>query len=63
MGVLKGLYIYEKESKSEFKDWATDIPGECFNSVLDNWRDRVLKNDHIIEMDSFLKEVCPDWIK
>ena len=63
MGVLKGLYIYEKESKSEFKDWATDIPGECFNSILDNWQGRVLKDGHILEMDSFLKEVCPDWIK
>jgi len=30
MGILKGIYQFEKESTSEFKDWAVDVPGECF---------------------------------
>jgi hypothetical protein len=34
MGVLKGIYKYEQESKSKFKDWASDIPAECFGYLL-----------------------------
>ena len=62
MGVLKGLYIFEKDSKSEFKDWATDIPGECFTSIIDNWRGQVTKKAHLKEMDNFITEICPNWI-
>ena len=35
MRVLKGIYMYKYDSSSEFKDWATDIPGECFRSLLE----------------------------
>ncbi len=34
MGVLKGIYRYVNESESEFKDWATDIPEECFGYLI-----------------------------
>ncbi len=36
-GILKGIYQYEKESGSEFKDWATDVPEESFGSLLREW--------------------------
>ena len=26
MGILKGIYQYEEDSGSEFKNWATDVP-------------------------------------
>jgi len=48
MGVLKGIYMYEHDSNSEFKDWATDIPGECFRELLDKWKKHSLK--------------CPDFL-
>ena len=35
MGVLKGLYRYVNDSESEFKDWATDIPEECFSYLIE----------------------------
>ncbi len=34
MGVPKGIYKYVHESKSEFKDWAVDVPGECFSAIF-----------------------------
>jgi hypothetical protein len=34
MGVLKGLYQYEHESKSEFKGWGADVPGECYDHLV-----------------------------
>ena len=42
MGVLKGIYKYDQESKSEFKHWATDVPGECFSYLIDEWNKRNL---------------------
>lgn len=34
MGVLKELYLNEDESKSEFKGWVADVPGECYDHLL-----------------------------
>jgi hypothetical protein len=34
MRMLKGIYQYEEDSGSEFKDWATDVPGESFGYDL-----------------------------
>ena len=61
MGVLKGIYKYAHESKSEFKDWAIDVPGECFGYLLDEWKKRSKNNTEIKEMNSFLKKECSRW--
>jgi len=62
MGVMKGLYLYEEESESEFKDWATDIPGECFGGVLRKWAKG--RNDaDKKEMRAFIEEKCSGWAK
>ena len=36
-GILKGIYQYEESSGSEFKNWATDLPGESFGDILGEW--------------------------
>lgn len=61
MGVLKGLCQYDLESKSEFKDWATDIAPECFGFLLDKWRKKTPRKKHIKEMHNFISEQCPKW--
>jgi hypothetical protein len=63
MGVLKGIYMYEYDSSSEFKDWATDIPGEAFRSLLEKWKEQTKKKSDIKEMNEFLKRACENWIK
>ena len=63
MGILHGLYRFEKESKSEFKDWAVDAPGEYFGTVLDEWRDNCDSSDELEEMQTFIQENCPKWAK
>lgn len=60
MGLLKGLYLYQKESESEFKDWATDIPGECFGEVLRKWVKGQTDEDKK-EMRDFIAQECPEW--
>ena len=38
IGIIKGLLKFERESCSEFKDWATDAPLEFIDRVIDEWR-------------------------
>lgn len=38
MGLLWALYRFERESKSEFKNWAVDAPGECAQIVIKAWK-------------------------
>jgi hypothetical protein len=40
MGIAKGIYEYEENSTSEFKDWAIDIPGEMYSHIVDEWKKR-----------------------
>lgn len=62
MGVLKGIYRWEKESKSEFKDWAADVAGECFDFLLEEWQKKTTDENNIVEMDKFLKKECSQWV-
>ncbi len=63
MGVLKGLYRFDKEAKSEFRDWASDVAGECFEFVLKNWQKQKGNERFTGEMDEFIKVTCPKWAR
>ena len=61
MGILKGIYRFEDESVSEYKNWAADVPSEIFAVILDEWeKNRVSRRD-LDEMEEFLEENCPGW--
>ena len=61
MGILKGIYRYEEDSGSEFKDWATDVPGECFGYLLSEWKKRCNNKKDEKEMKNFLSKECHNW--
>ena len=61
MGILKGIYQFEKESKSEYKDWADDAPGEYFGEILDEWKNNCKNSEDVKEMEKFVKKNFPDW--
>ena len=61
MGILKGIYQFEKESNNEFKDWAVDAPGENFERVFDKWKECCTNLNDIKEMKKFVKKNFPDW--
>jgi len=63
MGVLKGLYRFDKEAKSEFRDWASDVAGECFGFVLKNWQKQKGNERFTEEMDEFIEVTCPKWAR
>ena len=61
MGILKGIYDFDKESSTEYKDWTVDAPAEFFTMVLDDWRKGTKKRKDLAEMNEFMKRNCPDW--
>ena len=38
IGIVKGLLLYDSESKSDFYDWVQDAPGEYIDRVIDEWK-------------------------
>lgn len=63
MGILKGIYQYVQESESEFKDWAIDIPDECFRYQLEEWKKRTKNKDALNDMNKFLEKECSNWVE
>jgi len=63
MGVLKGIYQFDQESESEFKEQAPDVPGDCFGGILDQWRQRCTRKHDIQDMNVFISRECPKWAK
>lgn len=61
MGILKGIYQFEKESENEFKDWAADAPRQNFEEVFDKWKKHCTNPDDIKEMKEFIGKNSPDW--
>jgi hypothetical protein len=54
MGLLLGIHRFDQESKSEFREWAGDIPGECFVDLLDEWRKSCSSAELHAQMNDFL---------
>ena len=61
MGAILGLYRYERESKSEFKDWCHDMPLCCAENVLENWRKQNAIPSAIATMNECIRQRCPKW--
>ena len=63
MGVLFGIYRYARESKSEFREWSVDIPGEFAGLLLDKWQKRHKATANVNALHNFIRERCPQWAK
>lgn len=62
-GVILGLYRYEKESKSEFRNWSEDLPLDSAGWLLDEWRERNVDKAMRDAMDDFIRGRCPEWAR
>jgi len=54
MGILKGIWRFEVESKSEFKDWAGDAPGENMVRLFEEWKKKSNNPKDIEEVKRFM---------
>lgn len=62
-GVILGIYRYMHESKSEFREWAADVPIDCAGALLTEWRERGQDSNSVAAMDEFIRVRCPNWVR
>lgn len=60
-GVILGIYRFEHETASEFHEWAVDMPLECADALLTEWRQRGHDSISDATMDGFIRDRCPTW--
>lgn len=63
MGVILGMYRFEHEFKSEFKEWSTDIPADCVEFLLRTWGKRQQETARTDAMLKFIGDRCPAWAR
>jgi len=63
MGILKGIYKFEKEATTEFQDWAVDDPHDNFKQVFEEWMEGNKDPKNLEEMYDFVKKNFPKWYK
>lgn len=61
MGLLQGLYQFEHESASEFKNWATDLPAAHAEAALAKWRAGSPPLEMVVTMRDFAQQELPHW--
>jgi len=61
LGILDGIYKFEKESPSEYKDWAVDAPREYFKHVLKEWKSGQNNPEDVAEVEDFIKKNFAGW--
>ena len=60
-GMLKGIYLFDKESSTEYKNWAIDAPAEYFGLILGDWKKLFAGQPSFSNMKAFLETHCPNW--
>jgi len=58
---LQGIYDFDKDSSTQYKEWAVDAPGEYFGRVVDTWKEIYHGRPPLSKVESFVKEHCPDY--
>ena len=61
MGLLLGLYKFEDESTSKFKDWAPDAPDIFAEEVVGVWKAGSPSRGHIKALRTFIEDELFGW--
>jgi hypothetical protein len=61
LGILSGLYRFEDESESEFKDWAADLPGAYAGIVLAEWKKSRPREAAVRKLREWIEDSLPRW--
>lgn len=60
-GILKGIYDFDEESSTQYKEWAIDAPAEYFGLVLEDWKSLRKGRLPLSKMQDFIEEQCPAY--
>jgi hypothetical protein len=61
MGLLLGLYQFDHESRSKFKDWAPDAPGIFAETVVDAWKVGSPSRADVKAVKAFIEDELGGW--
>jgi len=61
MGLLLGLYQFDHESRSKFKDWVPDVPSEFAWSVVDAWKAGSPSRADVKAVKAFIEDELCGW--
>jgi hypothetical protein len=61
LGILSGLYRFEAESASEFKDWAADLPGDYGIVALEEWQKGAPPQAAVRKLRGLIEDSLPRW--
>ncbi len=61
MGLLKAFYLFERESKSAFKDEATDAPGEYARAIVKTWQEGLPGEADKADLKQFIIDEFDGW--
>lgn len=61
LGVLQGIYDFDHDSESEYREWAVDVPGKSFAWVREIWMDGRRDLQAHERMDARIATSCPRW--
>jgi hypothetical protein len=61
MGLLLGLYQFDHESRSKFKDWAPDAPGIFAETVVDAWKAGSPSRADVKAVKAFIEDELYGW--
>ena len=60
-GILKGIYDFDQESSTQYKDWAVDAPRAYFGIILKDWKQLFGRRVPYTRMEIFLTTHCSAW--
>jgi hypothetical protein len=61
MGILQGLYQFEHQSTSTFREWATDLSLSYAEDAIEQWRGGGVKRKAVAELRAFIETSLPLW--
>jgi len=61
LGILSGLYRFENESDSEFKNWAPDLSGEYASVALEEWKKGRPPEAAMRKLRALIADNLPRW--
>jgi hypothetical protein len=61
MGLLLGLYKFEHECRTQFRDWMPDAGISCAKSVVDAWKGGTGSREDFIPVRVFIEEELWRW--
>ncbi len=56
IGILRGIYRFEKHASTEFAEWAEDAPAHFFEDVLEMWKKAHRDRDDIDAVETLVQE-------